>query len=418
MDDSLILMSATFGWPHQALPRSNVTSGRPSLEEIDQELTDLILQANRLDAELYRFGVKLFEERRREMLKRLVLPGLAAREGSPEPARNPADPPLSTRGPAPAVTGARPKRPASSGVRILSAVVAGRDSGRTVVKSGERCEVRVVLLANVRSIEVAVVLRLFNSFGTLVYATRTSRDGTYFDLEAGDATQVVFDIPLTVSLGSYYVDLEVCSSSGPSLRLMDYVHKACSVDVSGFTGLPFAGVADLAANVYTVETEHGGLEYDVGREIDFTSRGNSQLYTRTGWAAPEEGHRWTDGREAELLCRLSSACRGDLLFTALVMPYCPDRSLDVKAVVNGRELGRWEFLANGVSSGLKMHVPADTAAQGYLHIVFQIDRPCVPATLGPSQDNRALGLAFQRVVICEAAGLPLARQSPARADQM
>lgn len=415
MDDSLVMMSATFGWPVQSLPRANVTSGRPPLVEIDQELTDDILEANQLDAELYRFGVELFEARRRAMLTRLVRPTLAVHEGSSVTTRASAEPQsVLSEGPAPAVTDAPPKRPAFDGVRILSPVVIGRDSGRAVVKSGERCEIRAVLLAQATSTDVAVVLRLFNSVGLLVYSTRTSRAGEYIELEAGHATQVVFDIALTVSPGSYYMDLEVCSSSGPSLRVMDYVHKACSVDVSGFTALPFAGVADLAADVYTIDPGYGAIEYEVGREIDFASWGNSQLYTRTGWAEPEQGHRWTDGPEAELLCRLSSANCGDLLFTALAMPYCPERTLDVKAVVNGRELGRWQFVVNGGSSELMMHIPADTAAHGYLHIVFQIDRPCVPSMLGPSDDTRALGLAFERVVICEAAGLPLASQAPAR----
>jgi hypothetical protein len=418
MDDSIVLMSATFGWPLHSLPRSNVTSGRPSLVELDRDLTDAILEATHLDAELYRFGVGLFEERRREMLKRLVREDRTAREEPPDTAPHTAQARVVAEAPLAAMSDAPPTRTASSGVRILSTVVTGRDSGRAVVRSGERCEIRVVLLAHTGSTHVAVVLRLFNSVGTLVYSTRTSRAGTYLALEAGDATQVVFDIWLTVSPGAYHVDLEVCSSTGPSLRLMDYVHKACTVDVIGFTAWPFAGVADLAAHVYTVDAGHGALEYEVGHEIDFTTSGNSQLYTRSGWADPEPSHRWTDGPQAELLCRLSSACSSDLLFTALVMPYCPGRTLDVTAVVNGRELGRWQFVAHGVPSEIMMHIPADTAAQGYLHMVFQIDRPHMPAVHGPSNDPRALGLAFERVVICDAAALPLATRSPARVDDV
>jgi hypothetical protein len=406
MTDSLDLLSYTFGWPPcHSLPLTNVTAKRPAAAALDRETTALILESNRLDAELYQFGRELFERRKRAAWRSLIesrMPdGTIGPMTHAPPLRARTDDVANEGGPpsAPVNRNTVPRRSGSGEVRILSVALTGHDSGRAVVRSGEHCAIKVTLLAHVKIPDVSVTLRLFNSMKTLVYSTRSSRDHRYLAMEAGRLEQVVFDLPLTVFLGSYYVDVEVNSGGGANRQILDYLPRAAAVDVSGFSAEPFGGIADLMADVYSVDAEPAGTEYQIGHEIDFTDAGNSHLFTRTGWSAPEDWARWTDGPEAELVCRLPRPVRGQLLLTALVFPYCPDRSLEAEAIVNGRLLARWCFPAPGSYTELEVEVPRDVCAQDYLHIIFRVHEPRTPPASGPSPDTRALGLAFQRMVI-------------------
>jgi Sulfotransferase family len=65
-DESLALLQRTFDL--DAVPRDayvdrhvSIAGARPSVEEIPSEQRELILEYNRFDAELYRFGLELFE---------------------------------------------------------------------------------------------------------------------------------------------------------------------------------------------------------------------------------------------------------------------------------------------------------------------------------------------------------------------
>jgi hypothetical protein len=58
-EESLILISKTFGWQVPFYKNQKVAKNRPTVEP---KLAELIREHNRLDVELYEFGKKLFEE--------------------------------------------------------------------------------------------------------------------------------------------------------------------------------------------------------------------------------------------------------------------------------------------------------------------------------------------------------------------
>ena len=306
------------------------------------------------------------------------------------------------RGGSPTVS-TRPKkraRPGDGRVRILDVEVMGQSSGHAILRSGERCPIKVTLVANRATSEVVVSLRILNSFGLLVYSTRTDRDRTLMNLDAGSTRAITFDVPMTVALGTYRIELEVRSDADDSREQLDYMPSACELEVSGFLGSPFDGTTDLGAGVTVERVEALGNEYVVGREVDFTNVGNSHLYTRGGWADSEEWARWTDGPEAELFFRLREPPRQDLVLTALVQPFCPTESLKVDTIVNGRLLVQTCFAAPGSLTRLELEIPR-VSQQDYIHVLFRMNDPKVPAELGDSMDERALGLAFRRLVISE-----------------
>ncbi len=60
-NETLLLLSKTFGWRHLYYTRKNVSRKRPRKEDLSGDTLDAVIRANRLDMELYEFGKRLFE---------------------------------------------------------------------------------------------------------------------------------------------------------------------------------------------------------------------------------------------------------------------------------------------------------------------------------------------------------------------
>ncbi len=80
-EESLVLISKTFGWNVGFYENKKVAKTRPAVEP---KLADLIREHNRLDVELYEFGKKLFEQSLRKN-EDTVREGLTALRALPRP---------------------------------------------------------------------------------------------------------------------------------------------------------------------------------------------------------------------------------------------------------------------------------------------------------------------------------------------
>jgi hypothetical protein len=80
-EESLILISETFGWAISTYENHKVAKTRPAVES---KLADLIREHNRLDVELYEFGKTLFEQSLHKN-ENAVREGLATLHGLPRP---------------------------------------------------------------------------------------------------------------------------------------------------------------------------------------------------------------------------------------------------------------------------------------------------------------------------------------------
>ncbi|MGI0056329.1 MAG: hypothetical protein ACREAK_03015, partial [Nitrosarchaeum sp.] len=71
-EESLLLLYYTFGWfPIASIPKLNVSSNRKKIDEIPKKTLDEIIDATRLDEELYNFGEQIFEKRYHQMIDNL-----------------------------------------------------------------------------------------------------------------------------------------------------------------------------------------------------------------------------------------------------------------------------------------------------------------------------------------------------------
>ncbi|MEH7385242.1 sulfotransferase family 2 domain-containing protein [Bacillus sp. JJ1521] len=62
-EESTFLMKKEFGWNDIVYTKKNVTAVRPEKKQISKEITELIIQHNKLDIELYQYARKLLENK-------------------------------------------------------------------------------------------------------------------------------------------------------------------------------------------------------------------------------------------------------------------------------------------------------------------------------------------------------------------
>lgn len=67
--DSIDMLCYDCQWPPiEEIPLINVTTNRPALQDLDPRITEQIRELNYLDFELYEYGLKLFNQKKREIM--------------------------------------------------------------------------------------------------------------------------------------------------------------------------------------------------------------------------------------------------------------------------------------------------------------------------------------------------------------
>ncbi len=154
--------------------------------------------------------------------------------------------------------------------------------------------------------------------------------------------------------------------------------------------------------------------YELGWVISFAESGNADKYKSGSWSAAEDWGAWTIGSAAHLVLPLPRVPRDDLILAGIVKGYVNDRSprLEVRVLVNGRQVDRWVFRDGGLQH-IEVRIPApfckEYSIKPLLRVTFEITAPVSPAELGLSKDKRPLGLGVQELTVKPiAAGAPLA----------
>lgn len=130
-------------------------------------------------------------------------------------------------------------------------------------------------------------------------------------------------------------------------------------------------------------------------QIDFSERGNSFLYTASGWSFPEEGFRWTDGEAASIHCQLGPLSNGDSAVIRLRASAFGDRQR-VAVVVDGKQATELTLDAMIRDYDIPVQLPHLTGASNS-EIRFQLPDAHSPASRGLSPDERKLGIAVTSI---------------------
>lgn len=135
-----------------------------------------------------------------------------------------------------------------------------------------------------------------------------------------------------------------------------------------------------------------------GQPVSFRAGGRSRDLVRFGWSGQETNHRWTDGRQAELVVPLKEPPKADF---GLILDLSPYRNIeiesqDVTVVVNRIPIATWQVHKRGRYSAT---VPAELATDGRLNILLEIGSPAAPCEFEESDDCRLLGVAARELIV-------------------
>jgi len=240
--DSLDMMSYRFGWPAiDDVPAVNQARQRRSLEETEPEVRARLTALNELDRELYEHAVRLFGERRRAIVRRIIdlgRRGDGARAG--------------TDAATPHVPSPEPVMRTEFGdrtVEILHVDVRDARSQSPVIQSGDEAVVVVSALARAATDDFTVGISIRDEAHRTVFGTNTHHLGEKWSTRPGAIYDVEFRMPMILAEGLYYVTVALHEGPGHLRRCFHWRDDAAMFEIRGRRGARFEGLIDLSPTV-------------------------------------------------------------------------------------------------------------------------------------------------------------------------
>ena len=120
------------------------------------------------------------------------------------------------------------------------------------VLAGTTVDMHVAIQSQVtRSVELGILIK--DRFGQDIFGINTAMLGQTIQMVAGQASEYVFTLPLSIAPGHYTVTVAL---HGDATHLDDCEHwwdNALQFEVQGFQGRPFSGVCDLPVQLQRVK---------------------------------------------------------------------------------------------------------------------------------------------------------------------
>ena len=137
--------------------------------------------------------------------------------------------------------------------------------------------------------------------------------------------------------------------------------------------------------------------YELGRRLVFGRDGNGLAALRSGWSYAESVGVWSEGVLARLELDVQEIAERPLLLEVELAAAMLSESrppLDVHVLVDSSRVARWRLTSPFAAPAIReATIPAAVlAARRPCAIDFRILRPCSPASLGRSRDQRLLGI--------------------------
>jgi len=157
------------------------------------------------------------------------------------------------------------------------------------------------------------------------------------------------------------------------------------------------------------------ISYQYGASIDFGFDGDSQRYIGKGWSLGGPAATWTDGKSASLIIPIAKI-ESNIELRAVFSPYTVWGKLEeqrVTVLVNGNIVGKWtaqrqDNIGERILRRFKHErefvektavIPRELLEDSEVLITFDLPDATSPASLGVSQDARALGIEMRSLVL-------------------
>ncbi|MFZ5595895.1 MAG: Wzt carbohydrate-binding domain-containing protein [Bacillota bacterium] len=249
LSDSVDLLFYDCKWPPPGeMPVENVTGKRPRLQEIDRDIISRIAELNRYDLELYEYGKRLFDQKKRKILRECIMRNNAG-TGTEGPAILP---PPEEGGHSQQKTGAGPDTSGVSGncrIKIISADIHGDVSRSPVIKSGEMATISIIYESFVSVEAMTVGIMIENQYGQSVFGINSFHLGEVFPVEKDNTYCASFKLRMDLGEGLYKLNVSLNAHPDVAANRYHCWENACSFVVSGYEGFYCAGMTRLYPGV-------------------------------------------------------------------------------------------------------------------------------------------------------------------------
>lgn len=247
--------------PALEIPKLNVTTSRMGIGDLNPETLDRLTELNSVDLALYDYALSLFEERKREILRRVIqirytaevpatsecLPPPPSREATTESIES-MDLPVDLPVPPP-----RPECFGDRRVEIREAQVFGSMTGTNQIKVGEETTIRLVVVAHEAIGDLVIGIKISDRTGEPAFGINTELLTAPRAVAAESRHELTFSFPANLNLGPYFVTVAAHSSSDQPEHCFHWWDGAASFDVVDYLGPRFAGYSWLDTKVDWIE---------------------------------------------------------------------------------------------------------------------------------------------------------------------
>jgi hypothetical protein len=184
-EDFLTILAIDAGWrPLERIPRVNVTRKRPRLADVDGSVVKHLEDLNQLDIALYEYARRLFQSKRRQVLRRCATAFFGQKSYETAPSGSELLPDLS----GPSVASPKPPDYAPRPVELLQASLGGAASiGPNEVPTGDVVCLRVDFRAHQPVEKLVLLIAITDAEGHKVFGTHSRALGKTIRIcEPGD----------------------------------------------------------------------------------------------------------------------------------------------------------------------------------------------------------------------------------------
>lgn len=139
-------------------------------------------------------------------------------------------------------------------IAVSQVTLSGRQSGSSIVSSGEDVTVTVAITSTISVSDVTVGLMIRDRFGQDIFGTNSHLMGTPIPVEAGMTMSCRFSFPMNLAPGHYSLSVALHSEETHLEQCYHWCDNIAAFEVAGIVGHPFVGLCRLPATIHVDET--------------------------------------------------------------------------------------------------------------------------------------------------------------------
>lgn len=243
LEDFALMLCAEFGWPPKSLPRSNSTSQRLALEELNSRQRDTLRRLLEPELDLYQYALMRFRKDRRRYLGQAIGCAASTDTAMKEQCASPS--------PFAGIAAREADTPLEFGDRrceILGIDTCGAMLGAHAAMAGERLTIKVRFLAHEAVDELNIGIAIKDERGGLVYGTNSLQLGQRYSVQPG-SYEVTFSLLNRLGCGHYRLDAALVRGSTHLDGCYHWLERAGALEVPSTAVGHFIGRVMMDASV-------------------------------------------------------------------------------------------------------------------------------------------------------------------------